>query len=105
VPASFQIPNERRKDLDHAEAIAPKPKSDRHHHGASGRDGPLEPAVSVIDMKMQIEAVMRDGGMTMLRHGSISITEAPLTSILAFTIRPSSILTRSPISSVPSACS
>jgi hypothetical protein len=56
--------------------------------GASGRDGPLEPAVSVIDMKMQIEAIMWDGGITVLRHGSISITEAPLTSILAFMIRP-----------------
>jgi hypothetical protein len=40
--------------------------------GASGRDGPLEPAGSVIDMKMQIEAIMWDGGITVLRHGSIS---------------------------------
>jgi hypothetical protein len=82
MPPSFQIPNERRKDLRPCRSDRPKTEDRRHHHGASGRDGPLEPAVSDIDMKMQVEAIMRDGGM----------------------IRPSSILTRSPISWVPSAC-
>jgi hypothetical protein len=67
MPASFQIPNERRKDLRPCRSDRPKTEERRHHYGASGRDGPLEPAVSVIDMKMQIEAIMRDGGMTVLR--------------------------------------
>src|SRR4051794_33939922 len=64
--------------LHHAVAVAPELERDRHDHGAAGGDGTVEPALGVLDMEMQVEAVVRCSGVAVLGHRVYQHDRAPV---------------------------